>query len=343
MKSVSFAIPCYNSADYMDKCITSILEAAEYGEDIEIIIVDDGSTKDSTPQKADEWAQKLPNIVKAVHQPNGGHGEAVNTGLANASGLYFKVVDSDDWIDLEAGKKVLAYARSQVDFTRPTDLVVANYVYEKVYENTRTSMGYTNVFPVGHVFGWEDTKHFRASQYLLMHSAMYRTQLLRDCGLKLPKHTFYVDNIFVYVPLPHVQTIYYLDVDMYRYFIGREDQSVNESVMYNRRDQQVRVTKHMINAVDLDKDVASPKLRTYMNNYLSMMMCICSVFLRLQKTPENDAALQGVWQYLKLKRPNMYRRVRGNILNLAMNLPGEAGRKLGLGGYHLAQKIFKFN
>lgn len=46
-----------------------------------------------------------------------------------------------------------------------------------------------------------------------MHSVIYRTQLLRDCGLELPKHTFYVDNLFVYVPLPYVKNMYYLDVD----------------------------------------------------------------------------------------------------------------------------------
>ena len=67
-----------------------------------------------------------------------------------------------------------------------------------------------------------------------MHSVIYRTQMLHDCGLELPKHTFYVDNIFVYVPLPNVKTMYYMDVDLYRYYIGREDQSVNEKVMIGR-------------------------------------------------------------------------------------------------------------
>ena len=84
------------------------------------------------------------------------------------------------------------------------------------------------------MFGWEQIGRFRPPQYLLMHSVIYRTQLLRDCGLELPKHTFYVDNIFVYQPLPSVKNIYYLDVDLYRYFIGRSDQSVNEKVMVTR-------------------------------------------------------------------------------------------------------------
>lgn len=68
---------------------------------MEILIVDDGS-KDDTAAIADEYAEKYPTIVKAIHQENGGHGEAVNAGIRNATGLYFKVVDSDDWVDWNA-------------------------------------------------------------------------------------------------------------------------------------------------------------------------------------------------------------------------------------------------
>lgn len=343
MKAISFAIPCYNSAAYMDTCIESIMACVDERDDIEIIIVDDGSTKDDTAVRADEWQKRHPSVIKAVHQPNGGHGEAVSTGLANATGLYFKVVDSDDWLDRDSLEKVLDYVRSQISVSEPTDLVIANYVYEKVHEGTHTTMRYRNVFPTERQFGWEDTKGFRQSQYLLMHSVIYRAQLLRDCGLKLPKHTFYVDNIFVYVPLPHVKTMYYLDADLYRYFIGREDQSVNQDVMYSRRDQQVRVTRAMIDAVDLDADVPSEKLRRYMRTYLSMMMAISSVFLRMHRTPENDAALESLWKYLAIRRPQLAPKIRHSLINAALNLPGEAGRRVGLAGYAVARRIFKFN
>ena len=104
MKLLSIAVPCYNSEAYMRNCIESLLPG---GEEVEIIIVDDGSTKDRTPQIADEYAAKYPTIVKVVHQENGGHGEAVNTGLKNSTGVYFKVVDSDDWLDAESYQKVL--------------------------------------------------------------------------------------------------------------------------------------------------------------------------------------------------------------------------------------------
>ena len=94
MKLLSVAIPSYNSENYLRNCIESLLPG---GEDVEIIVVNDGS-KDGTAAIADEYANKYPTIVKAVHQENGGHGEAVNAGLRNATGLYYKVVDSDDWV-----------------------------------------------------------------------------------------------------------------------------------------------------------------------------------------------------------------------------------------------------
>ena len=104
MKLLTITVPCYNSENYMKKCVDSLLEG---GENVEILIVDDGSS-DKTAQIADEYAEKFPTIVRAIHQENGGHGEAVNTGLRNATGIFFKVVDSDDWVNKEAYLKILS-------------------------------------------------------------------------------------------------------------------------------------------------------------------------------------------------------------------------------------------
>ncbi len=338
MKTISFAVPCYNSADYMDKCVESLLAC---GDDIEVLLVDDGSS-DGTLAKAQEWERAHPDRVRAVHKENGGHGSAVNAGLDNASGMYFKVVDSDDWLGEGAMREVLSFLRTQAGESEPLDMLVANYVYEKVYEDKSTTMRYRRVLPERRVFGWDDIGNFGPSRYILMHSVVYRTQLLRDIGLRLPEHCFYVDNVFVYEPLPYVKSIYYLDVDMYHYFIGREGQSVNETTMMARMDQQIRVTKTMIDAIDLDA-VPQRKLRKYMENYLAMMMCICSVFLRMKNTPEDDEKLQGIWDYLREKDASLYKKVRYKVVNFGTNLPTELGRRFGLGGYHLAQKVFKFN
>jgi len=129
---------------------------------------------------------------------------------------------------------------------------------------------------------------------------------------------------------------------MYRYFIGREDQSVNEKVMLSRIDQQIRITKVMIDSVDV-MAIENKRLRNYLKNYLSMMMCICSVFLRMEKTEENEAKRADIWAYLRAKDESLYHDVRHSVLNLATNIPSDVGRMVGITGYHIAQKIFKFN
>lgn len=337
-KLITYAIPCYNSAEYMDDCIESILACGR--DDIEVIIVDDGSAKDDTLEKAKVWEQTNPGIVRAIHQENGGHGAAVMTGLENAKGLYFKVVDSDDWLDNAANVEMLSALDS---FEEPLDLMLVNYVYEHVADHTSEVMDYKKMFPEKKVFSWDECGHIGLTKYILMHSVVYRTQLLRDCGLTLPSHTFYVDNIFVYKPLPYCERICYLDLDLYRYFIGREDQSVNESVMISRIDQQLRVTREMIDAFHLDQDVTSPKLRSYMRNYLAMMMVICTVFSMMSDRDDKEELRRDIWTYLKEHDHESYVKIRRSVMGMAIHLPGKAGDKVLLSGYHVAQKIFKFN
>lgn len=340
-KLLTFAVPCYNSAEYMDHCVETLLTG---GEDVEIILVDDGSVKDNTPQKCDEWAEKYPTIIRAIHQENGGHGEGVNQGIRNARGMYYKVVDSDDWLDTDALQRVLAKLRECAKWEKPLDLLIANYVYEHVEDNTQRVVDYKNVFPQNKVFTWDEMGRFRPSQYLLMHSVIYRTQLLRDCGVELPKHTFYVDNIFVYEPLPLVESIYYMDEDLYRYFIGRADQSVNEKVMVSRVEQQVRVTRHMIEKPDLRAvRKKSAKLCRYMTSYLAMMMTISSVFLNLDGTPEKLGRKTELWEYLRTVDPKLHHKLKYRALSAVGVFPGYQGRRLSVSLYRVAQKIYKFN
>lgn len=338
MKLLSVTIPSYNSQDYMEHCIESLLPG---GEDVEIIVVDDGST-DRTAEIADAYAEKYPTIVKAVHQENGGHGEAVNAGIRNATGLYFKVVDSDDWVDGEAYQRVLDTLRDLSGGSAALDMLIINFVYEKEGAKRKKVMKYTGTLPEGKIFGWNEARHFRKGQYILMHSVIYRTQLLRECGLELPKHTFYVDNLFVYVPLPHVKNMFYLNVDFYRYFIGREDQSVNEKVMISRIDQQIKVNKMMVEAVDLWK-LPNRRLRKYMFNYLEIITVVSTIMLIRSGTKENLEKKRELWKYLKEYDLRLFWHLRNRIMGQAMNLPGKGGRKISVAAYKISQKVVGFN
>ena len=337
MKLLSFAIPCYNSKDYMEHCIESILPG---GDDVEIIIVDDGS-KDETAAIADRYAAEYPDIVKAVHQENGGHGQAVNTGLKNATGKYFKVVDSDDWVDLDSYKKILDKLREFEQEDTQIDMLLANYVYEKEGARRKKVMRQTG-FPRNEIFTWSDIKHIHKGHYILMHSVIYRTELLRSCGLELPKHTFYVDNIYVYKPLPYVRTMYYLDVDFYRYFIGRDDQSVNETVMIRRIDQQLRVNKLMVNSYTSCGSM-NKRTRAYMISYLDIITTISSIMLIRSGTKEALDKKKELLEYIRSTNRALYGKLRHSLMGNFMNLPGRGGRKVSVAAYKLCQKFYGFN
>lgn len=323
----------------MRHCIESLLPG---GDEVEILIVDDGSAKDNTAEIADEYAARYPGICKAIHQENGGHGEAVNAGLRAATGIYFKVVDSDDWVNEEAYEEVLKTLRDFVMGEQTLDMLISNFVYEKEGAKHKRVMQYRTALPKRQLCTWKDVKMFMLGQYILMHSVIYRTEMLHECGLELPKHTFYVDNIFVFQPLPHVKTFYYLDVNFYRYYIGREDQSVNEQVMIGRIDQQLRVNKLMLKYYN-EARITNHKLRHYMVRYLEIMMTVSSILAIKSGTEENLEKKKELWQHLRETNFPLFLRLRYGFLGQSMNLPGESGRTVSIAGYKISQKFFGFN
>ncbi len=341
IKLLTIAVPCYNSEGYIRKCVESLLTG---GEEVEIIIVDDGS-KDGTYAIADEYEQKYPTIVRALHKENGGHGSAVNMGIENASGLFFKVVDSDDWVKESAYMQILSVLREMAGSEKVLDLLVSNFVFEKEGEKKSKVMSYRHALPQNRIFTWEEVRHFRKGQYMLMHSVIFRTKVLHDCGLKLPEHTFYVDNLFVFEPLPCVKSMYYLDVNFYRYYIGREGQSVNETIMISRIDQQIKVNKIMVDYMveNKEKIKASSKVHRYMVNYLEIVTTISSIHLIRGGTEEHLRKKKELWNYIRQKDQLLYAGLRYGLLGSFMNLPGKGGRKISVGGYRICQRFFKFN
>ena len=221
-------------------------------------------------------------------------------------------------------------------------MLISNYVYEKVGATHKKVIHYRGVLPEKEIFRWEDVGRFHIGQYILMHSVIYRTDMLKLSQITLPKHTFYVDNIYVYYPLPHVRKVYYLDVDFYRYYIGREDQSVNEKIMISRLDQQIFVTKTMIDMYQM-KDIKCKRLRSYMINYLAIMMTVSSILCIRSKKAENLEKKKELWDYLKEKDFKVYMKIRYGILGQTMNIPGKPGRKISSLVYTVARRIIGFN
>ncbi len=340
MKLLSVAVPCYNSEAYMDKCIESLLAG---GEDVEILIIDDGSTKDRTAEIADEYQRKYPTIVKAIHQENKGHGGAVNTGVENATGVYFKVVDSDDWVDEGSLLRILKKLDELVKGRDTVDVFLSNFVYEKVGKKKKRIMRFLKNLPQDEVFRWNESKPFDTAHYVLMHNIIYRTELIRESGLKLPEHTFYVDNIYAFIPMGYAKTLYYTNENFYRYYIGRDDQSVNEKVMMSRIDQQYKVNEIMIDHMASVEKKLKGRCKDYMMHSLGIIVVVTSIMLMRINTEESLERKKELWRKFRDKCPDSYRKLRHSIIGRTLHLPGKAGRKFTLWGYRTVNRVYGFN
>jgi len=325
----------------MDKAIRSVLQ--EGYDDVEILIVNDGS-KDRTALIADRFASEYPGKVYALHQENRGHGGAVNKGIRNARGMYFKVLDSDDWFDSKALEEVINTLRVNAEAKKTVDLLITNYVYEKEGARRQKKMKYGNILSPGKHLSWNDMGSFRYGQYLMMHSLIFRTDILRKSGLILPEHTFYVDNLFVNVPLPYVKSLQYLDVDLYRYYIGRDDQSVNEEVMIRRIDQQLKINKLMLdNLLSADRESDPYKIRQILYHHFEIVTSISSILLIKAGDRHSLLMKEILWSNIKRKSPFLHNRLRRGLPGIIVNLSGTFGRLISSSIYDVAQRVVGFN
>ena len=334
---VSFVVPCYNSADYMSRCIEALLTASQ---PCEILVINDGSS-DNTSAIAHEFAARDSRVI-AIDQENANWGGVVNHGIALAKGTYFKIVDSDDFLDTEALKRVLDTLASLVEADNAPDLLVTNYVYDRVTDKSQHTIQYRKLLPSGRVFKWSEMGHPGIDQFIMVHASWYRTQVLRDSGVKLPTGVSYMDSLFVLHPMPWVEKLYYLDVDTYHYIIGREGQSVEVEVVKKCIDQQLMATRLAIQDANYTQLYAEePNRALLMLGYISCMMSVSTIYLFKINTPESLQKNRELWAFMKETDSTLYNNVKRTWAGLA-NRRTRIGRILAQAGYALAQKIFKF-
>ncbi len=334
---ITFVVPCYNSEAYMATCLDSLLVHPDV---TEVLVIDDGSS-DGTAEIGRDYERRHPGVVRLVQQPNGGHGIAMQSGIREATGTYLKVVDSDDWLDRDALDTLVGRLRGWQDSPEAPDLVICNYVYENAELGPRR-VAYGSALPVDRLFGWDEVGRFTIGQYLLMHALVYRTDLLREADIQFPRKTFYVDNLIAFLPLMRTQRLCYLDVDLYRYFVGRADQSVNEKVMITRLDQQFLVNTMLADRFRPD-EITSPALRAYLVHYFSIITSVSLMMAHVAGTADARALRHRLIDHLKTTNPSLYAAFRRYPTGPFLLAPGRVGRRACLIGYRVVRKIFAFN
>lgn len=305
MKYISFVVPSYNSENYLNKCIDSLLIG---GEDVEIIIVNDGS-KDRTIDIANEYQRQYPSIVRVIDKENGGHGSGINAGLEIAQGIYYKCVDSDDWVDKDAYLTLLETVKKHYEEGTLPDLYFTNYVYERLDINVQVPMR-DRFMPRNQIFTWKEMKKFALTEYLFLHQTMYKLDVIKESGMKLPHHCFYVDNIYVHVPLFNVKTMYYCDVDFYRYYVGRPNQSVTlENVAKNYK-MSLRVMHEISSAHTLKELKSLPRNQyRYLIHDIMAKEFLTLFHVNAISSKEKDKHLKMYYKHFKETNRELYNKI----------------------------------
>ena len=263
MKSLSICIPTYNVEAYLRRCLDSIL-VPEALDALEVIIVNDGS-KDSSPAIAREYAERFPESVVFIDKPNGGHGSTINAALRAATGRYFRVLDSDDWFDTPNFLRYLAKLSDCAE-----DLVVTPYSQEYVEPGESVRFDYAWL-EHDRVYDAAELRCDAEHLYVTMHASTFKTALLRECSLELFEHCFYVDMMYIFYPLPYLKSFRFLDYSVYRYFIGRAEQSMNPKVFLRNMPMHEKVLRWMVEYYAAHRDRLPDTLREYMLYILNMM------------------------------------------------------------------------
>lgn len=333
---VTFVVPCYNSAAYMVRAVDSLLTA---NHPCEILLINDGST-DGTSAIAHDYAERY-SQVKAIDQENANWGGAVNHGLELAQGRYFKVVDSDDYLEPFALGRVLDTLARLVEEDTAPDLLITNYVYDHLPSKTQRVMQYRKFFPQGHVFGWSEMGKPGTDEFIMIHASWYATSMLRESSVCLPTGVSYMDSVLLLTPMPYVKTLYYLDAHPYYYVIGREGQTVDVEQVKKHIDEQLLSVRLCVECTDYTELYErEPKCAELMTGYMLCMVSVSTLNLFLIGSPEAVAKNDELWAYLKEQSPELYKKIRFSWVGLA-NRKTALGRYLASRCYSVVKKIYK--
>lgn len=285
---LTVGVPLYNMERYLTECLDSMISVSNVPEGLEIIVVNDGST-DSSIEIARKYEKRFPGVVRVVDKPNGGHGSCINTASKLARGRYFKLLDSDDWLDSKALKSHLEKLSGS-----NADVVVTDYM-ERYEDGKERLVSFSDFFKSGYLNSAEKvyeafSRTTGARSYLQMHSLTYRTELLH--GIKITEHSFYVDLEYISFPLRCCRSFEFQPICLYQYRLGRTGQSVDPAIQKKRIGQVYNVISNLFAFYDsLDREQIA--LRHYLEGLLEDQ---CWGYLARTDNADGFAYVQSWWR-----------------------------------------------
>lgn len=258
-KQLTIIIPIYNTQEYLRKCLESLIINENLMPLVEVLLIIDGSP-DNSLSIAQEYEAKYPNTFRVINKENGGYGSVLQRGIQEAKGKYCKVLDSDDWYDTTDFERLVNLLQGY-DY----DVVVTDYVREFVFENRSELFTLPNV-KKEQVYDLDKDIMQLEGDVFMMHRLAYKTDVVRKANITFPTKISYTDTLFAVIPLFFAKDLIYLDLKIYRYFIGRDGQTIApETIKKNRRQTQQVIINYYEKYLEY-KNILSPTKKKYILN-----------------------------------------------------------------------------
>lgn len=296
-KILTVSVASYNLGKLINQCLDSFVVYPEIIDDIEIIIVDDGST-DDTASRIKKYCRSYPHSFKLIQQKNSGPGSTVNTGIKNASGKYFRMVDGDDWVDPSAFLQFIRKLK-----TIDIDMVLTNYVtYHHKRQLEHQVVKVTDI-PKNQLYNFENLEyHFNPP--IRMHHATFRTDIMKK-HVKLDDG-FYTDSEYLLFPTPYIKTCIYYDLNLYIYRFALAGQSTDPKKVRQNLKNHRKVLDHLLEFYYQEQN----KLNDNIRRYLAMQIAGFAVnhvdYLLTTNDDEMKNNIQKFCQEIEKKHPDIY-------------------------------------
>lgn len=289
-KVLSISVAAYNAAQDLSRCLDSLVNTS-VADLLDIIVVNDGS-KDGTLALARSYEQRYPDIIRVIDKENGGHGSTINASIPEAVGKYYKIVDSDDWVDRE-GLEILVHALMETE----ADLVLNPFhiIDAQTGKQKTTVYPYRDNAELNKVCSSDNVENI----VIEMHSTTYRTDIVKKMGPIIDEHCFYVDLEYTLFPLQYIENYICFDYPVYQYLLGTATQSMNRGSLINRRAQHRKVVKRVISYYEKRKDRVSAGIREIILQRVRLaMLNQYKIYLNMdpaESKKENMAFDRWVW------------------------------------------------
>lgn len=282
MPKVSIIVPIYNVEQYLNKCIDSLLNQTL--QDIEIILVDDGST-DNSGEIAKNFAEKNPNKIKYYRKENGGLSDARNYGIPYATGEYIAFLDSDDYIEKNAYEEMYNKAIEE-----NSDYVECDFIWE--YPNK------SKIDKQEYYFG---KKEMMKNVRVVAWNKLIKRELITTNNIFFPKGLRYEDVEFTYKLIPYLDRTSYVSKPFIHY-IQRENSIANK-----QNERNIEIFTVLDNVIQYYKENKLYNEYEEELEYIYTRYSLCSSLKRICKIPDvetRDKLVEFTWNNLNDKFPN---------------------------------------